>query len=325
MSRFFALLVPPALLLASWRTVRPVASFSTLITFDVDGTLVSSSPGWEKGAHGRSFVHAVDTILGGGSERPTDAKAVTIPDLLEKREFAGSTDGLILLRLARKMLGPSHDEAAASSRRRGVAPLPGVLDTLETLASEHAGDGGVACGLVTGNVEGIARRKMRALGVHGTGALASLPAPQGGRTWEGVEELRFLGGFGSDYCSGRLDDPDRNFLDRGEQLAICVERCEALAGGRGASTAEAHSALERVIHVGDAPADVLAAKSYVDHPAKPPGLCVGVVGVATGSYSAEELASLCGERIPGVWEPVVLEQGQGVGDEQAFLGACGLV
>lgn len=26
-----------------------VSSFSTLITFDVDGTLVSSSPGWEQG------------------------------------------------------------------------------------------------------------------------------------------------------------------------------------------------------------------------------------------------------------------------------------
>ena len=29
--------------------LHAVSSFSTLITFDVDGTLVSSSPGWELG------------------------------------------------------------------------------------------------------------------------------------------------------------------------------------------------------------------------------------------------------------------------------------
>ena len=59
---------------------------------------------------------------------------------------------------------------------KGIAPIPGLMDTLKTLALEYMDDGDrdVACGLVTGNVEGIARRKMQALGIHGTNAFTSL-------------------------------------------------------------------------------------------------------------------------------------------------------
>jgi len=61
-------------------------SLSQIYHFDIaDGTLVSSSPGWEKGAHGRSFVHAVELAT------KTDAKKKTVSDLLEKHEFHGST------------------------------------------------------------------------------------------------------------------------------------------------------------------------------------------------------------------------------------------
>ena len=303
-------------------------------------------------AHGRSFVHAVDTIIGRSESMVTKT---TIPELLENHEFHGSTDGLILLRLARAMLGPSSfDNDLAASKvnammkemydfvskcnddevAKGIAPLPGVLDTLNTLASAYTNPKNnnnaatVACGLVTGNVEGIARRKMKALGMHGTNAFTPLSEPQGGRVWDGVEDIRFLGGFGSDYCSACIDDPDRNFLDRGEQIAICVQRCIDLSSRKGNcnddDSKEAH-VLEKVIHVGDAPADILAAKSFVDHPSKPSNLCVSVVGVATGSYSVEELTELCGDSIPGKWEPIILEKGQGVGDEEIFLKACGLI
>ena len=314
------------------------SAFTTLITFDVDGTLVSSSPGWECGAHGRSFVHAVDSILLGTESDPSKRiTGKTIPDLLHGAEFHGSTDGLILLRLARKALGSSFDGQRAAAKvddmmnemyqfvsqcsdnevATGITPLPGVIQTLESLASDHVNNG-VACGLVTGNVEGIARRKMNALGIYDAGAFTSLQQPQGQREWEGTEHIRFLGGFGSDYCSGDIDNPERNYLDRGEQIAICVNRCLQL------STSKEHS-LQRIIHVGDAPADILAAKSYVDHPAKPEGLCVGVVGVATGSYSVDEIQSLCGETIPGVWEPNILTEGQGVGNKDDFFRACGLL
>ena len=109
-------------------------------------------------------------------------------------------------------------------------------------------------------------------------------------------------------------------MDRGEQIAICVERCLDLS-----SSKDGTPLLEKVIHVGDAPADILAAKSYVNHPNKPHGLTVSCVGVATGTYSSHELTKLCGERVDGVWEPKVLEHGQGVGSEEVFLKACGLI
>lgn len=243
-----------------------VSSFSTLITFDVDGTLVSSSPGWEDGAHGRSFIHAVNSVLIKNEDvASSSVQQQTIPQLLEKHEFHGSTDGLILMRLARKMLGASlFDKDDASFKldlmmdtmyrfvsecsddevRKGIAPLPGTIHTLETLASYED----VAFGLVTGNVEGIARRKMHALGIVSTGALTSLS--QGGRVWEGMEHNRFLGGFGSDFCSGNIDDPERNYLDRGEQLAICVQRCID-------ELCPPDSQIERVIHVGESKTLVL--------------------------------------------------------------------
>jgi phosphoglycolate phosphatase-like HAD superfamily hydrolase len=243
--------------------ISKASSFSTLITFDVDGTLVSSSPGWEEGAHGRSFTHAVNAVLIKKKDGNSSSAHETIPQLLEKHEFHGSTDGLILMRLARKLMGASlFDKDDASAKldlmmdtmygfvsecnddeiRKGIAPLPGTIQTLETLASYED----VAFGLVTGNVEGIARRKMDALGIYDTGVLTSLSQPPrlGGRVWEGMEHKRFLGGFGSDFCSGNIDDPERNYLDRGEQLAICVQRCiEELC--------PPNSQIERVIHVGE--------------------------------------------------------------------------
>ncbi len=312
--------------------ISNVSSFSTLITFDVDGTLVSSSPGWEEGAHGRSFTHAVNSVLMNNKDASASG---TIPQLLEKHEFHGSTDGLILMRLARKMMGASFDKDDASSKldlmmdtmyrfvsdcnddevRKGIAPLPGAIQTLETLASYDD----VAFGLVTGNVEGIARRKMDALGIYDAGALTSLSKPPqlGGKVWEGMEEKRFLGGFGSDFCSGDIDDPTRNYLDRGEQLAICVQRCVQ-------ELCHPDHQIKRVIHVGDAPADILAAKNYANHPSRPKNVSVGVIGVATGSYSVEELRELCGERIPSVWEPIILDEGVGVGNMEEFIRACGL-
>ncbi len=58
----------------------------SVITFDVDGTLVSSSPGWEEGAHGRSFTHAVNSVLMNNKDASAGG---TIPQLLEKHEFHG--------------------------------------------------------------------------------------------------------------------------------------------------------------------------------------------------------------------------------------------
>ena len=307
MTRWSRRVVPTSLLAVVCLLVTAANGF-TLLTFDVDGTLVKGSgQAAEVSAHARSFSHAVGTVLGDGSPVAPVAQALHGP------EYHGSTDGLILLRLARATLGIQASESAPQLEAlfqsmydyimtlpdeevaRGITPLPGVLDTLHTLAREP---NHITCGLVTGNVEGIAVRKMKAVGIYQTGALA--PAHPNQRT-DG-----FLGGFGTDFCSGNIDDLERNHLDRSEQIGIAVSRCK--------------DGLKRVVHVGDAPADVLAAKAFASRNTNP-DLCVGCVGVATGSYSAEELRSLAGERIPGRWEPVVLEDGIA---DPTFREACGL-
>lgn len=244
---------------------------------------------------------------------------LTLQDL-----YHGSTDGLILLRLAKATLGIDADVSypkleemfqcmfdyikACSDDEiaNHISPLPGVMAQLTTLAQRKDE---VMCGLVTGNVEGIARLKMRAVGVWATGAL-SPPSPEQ-KEWPLTQDIAFLGGFGSDFCSGNIDDIARNHLDRGEQIAIATKRCQGML--------PPEKKLKRVVHVGDAPADVLAAKAFSE---TLPSLCVGMVAVATGSYSAQELRELAGESIPGQWEPVVLEDGM---NDPSFLEACGIV
>ena len=312
----------------------------TLLTFDVDGTLVSSS-GWAESAHGRAYPHAVKTILGNSAEKPVNVPSV--PDALKREEYHGSTDGLILLRLARAALDTQPPTAAAhlddmfacmydyiaelddEEVGAGLTVLPGVIDTLERLADMNDE---VICGLVTGNVEGIARRKMRAVGVHQTGALTPPSTSQAAnKSWPGADDIGFIGGFGSDYCSGDVDDAERNHLDRGEQIAIAVDRCRELISGmddESGEQADGNRKLKRVTHIGDAPADVLAAKSFAERcQEQGDDLCVGMVAVATGSYSAAELQELMGDPVKGIWEPVVVEDG--MADTELFLRACGVL
>ena len=234
-----------------------------------------SSSGWAESAHGRAYPHAVKTVLGQGQH-----DVPSVPNALRREEYHGSTDGLILLRLARAALQTPPQRAAAhlddmfacmydyiselgdEEVGAGLTVLPGVIITLEALADMDGED--VICGLVTGNVEGIARRKMRAVGVYQTGALAPPSKSQAAsKSWPGADDIGFIGGFGSDYCSGKMDDENRNFLDRGEQIAIAVDRCsEMTLPGAGKRDSDQHRTLERVVHIGDAPADVLAAKSF---------------------------------------------------------------
>ena len=327
----------------------------------------------EPSAHSRAFSHAVGTVLGGGSTSSSSAQQqqqpIAIPpvaQLLPREQVSGSTDGLILLRLARAsaLQVPPHESlrqldammesmyhyiAALPDEQvaRGVEPLPGVLETLRHLAAlrdcaeeeDRGADAGrdddptaatatatdgVLCGLVTGNVEGVARRKMRATGILQTGALA--PAAPEQRVWVGSEHLGFLGGFGSDFCSGAVDDPARNHLDRAEQIGIAVRRCRALlqvASSSSGNPKKKNRVLTRVVHVGDAPSDVLAAKAYAEQQhAANSGVVVGMVATATGRYTASELREHAGESVPGKWECVVLEDG--MADPLAFLKACGV-
>lgn len=74
--------------------------------------------------------------------------------------------------------------------------------------------------------------------------------------------------------------------------------------------------------MGDAPADVLAAKWCAEEGNCGDGVTVGCVGVATGKYSTEELQKLIGETQPGKWEPVVLKDGL---NDPNFIKSCGIV
>lgn len=301
----------------------PCLSF-TLVTFDVDGTLVhGSGRAAAESSHARAFAHAVATHFNNG--QPITPVAEALP----RRLYQGSTDGLILLRLAKATCGVEpyvsfakldelmqcmYDymmELNDDDITEHIQPLPGVIENLEKLAKMKDS---VYCGLVTGNVEGIARRKMKAVGVLETGALSRACSSQLHK-WSETEHISFLGGFGSDYCSGDIDNLERNHLDRGEQIAIAAQRCSNQLPLDG-------NVLKRVVHVGDAPADVLAAKAFQEQISKQgKELTVGMVAVATGSYTAEELQELCGEPVPGQWEPVVLEEGMA---SPIFLQACGL-
>lgn len=287
----------------------------TLITFDVDGTLVrGAGRAAESSAHARAFAHSIGKLLGDG--RPTALPA----DVLPPERYHGSTDGLIILNMARTALGLAPDAVLPrlpeimaemyahfsqfddAEAARGIEALPGVLAALRALAAEE----GVLCGLVTGNVEGIARKKMRAVGVTATGALSP---PHRGHTCAHEPDSAFLGGFGSDYCSGDIDDFARNHLDRAEQIAIAARRARLLLGEAPTPLGAAAAQITRVVHVGDAPSDVLAARACALDGRLGAGVLVSCIGVGTGRFAADELRALAGPARPGAWEPHVLAAG----------------
>lgn len=194
----------------------------------------------------------------------------------------------------------------------GIDVLPGVLEQLTELGSNPKyQNGNLLVGLVTGNVEGIARKKLRAVGILKTKAFSKKAADQ---LWIGEDDDSFLGGFGSCYCSGDIDDISRLYKDRGEQIMIAVRRAK--------SSLSDNQQLVRVVHIGDAPSDVLAAKYCAEHgELYKEGIVVGVVAVATGKFGVKELHGLLGTPSKS-WDPIVLERG--LADED-FIKHCKIV
>jgi FMN phosphatase YigB (HAD superfamily) len=222
----------------------------TLITFDVDGTLIQgSSSAAEVASHARAFsygvgsVFAKDNLVNFREQYPNPLSAVA------KENYHGSTDGLIALHFAKNACGVSSEDAfpllnevfkkmfefmsplSDAETCRGIEVLPGVIDTLNALVRHKGFQRNLVCGLVTGNVEGIARKKMRACGILSTNILSRRSADQ--QKWEGEEDSSFLGGFGSDFCSGNINDASRIYKDRGEQIAIAYRRAKTLLAGMG--------------------------------------------------------------------------------------------
>lgn len=296
----------------------------TLITFDVDGTLVQgSSEGAQRSVHARSFAHAVGKVFG----QKTDWE-LTVPSptmVIPPARYHGSTDGIIALNLAHFGYGIHPSEAIPQLQRvfremtkyvstcsdeevaSGIDVLPGVMETLRNLALPRY-KGRVLVGLVTGNVEKIARIKMRALGITQTNVFAPPAASQVGA----VSGDGFLGCFGSCFCSGIIDDPTYLWKDRGEQIKIAVRRARSLLA--------ADEELVRVVHVGDAPSDILAAKFCAESGDDMAGLEVGMIAVATGKFSPDELRSHTVSKA-ACWDCIVLERGLAVAPEE-FINFC---
>jgi phosphoglycolate phosphatase-like HAD superfamily hydrolase len=301
----------------------------TLITFDVDGTLVrGSTHSPDVTIHAKAFLHAAGKVMVG--EEAFETKYSSPLDFVSKQNYHGCTDGLIALHLIKNAFNIPIEhitpklpaifqsmyefvsKADDSEIRNTILPIEGVLETLQTLQQNKLFNNHLLCGLVTGNVEGIARKKMRATGIYDTGIFSTKASDQTAQ-WLGTEDCPFLGGFGSDYCSCNVEDISRQYKDRGEQIAIAYQRAQQLITNSYSYNNDILSTFNqkivRVVHVGDAPADVLAAKYCATEGKFGSNVVVSCIAVATGSYSVEELQEACGDTIVGVWEPVVLEQG----------------
>eukprot|EP01039_Chlorochromonas_danica_P004197 gene4197-4610_t len=301
----------------------------TLVTFDVDGTLVrGSASAPDVTIHAKAFLHAVGKVMK-DDENALLGHYTTPLDIIPKERYHGCTDGLISLNLIKYGFNISSTDSSKKLKKifqvmfdyvnqvsddeiaRTILPIEGVIENLKALKQHPLYSRHTLCGLVTGNVEGIARRKMRATGLFHTGIFSPPTTDQTSVTcWQGTEDCAILGGFGSDYCSHNIDDLSRQYKDRGEQIAIAYRRALQLL--------QPNERIVRVVHVGDAPADVLAAKYCALEKLFGPNVVTSCIAVTTGSYDARQLNEACGETIPHCWEPVLLHGGVA---DQGFIDA----
>lgn len=200
----------------------------TLISFDVDGTLIISRGKDSNKLHKLAFAAAMKQVFG----VETDIDVI---------KHHGSTDPLILVSVLGHY-GVPKDEAmaklkdmeavmneffaarASSNAGEGLEVLPGVFELLKALQMR---DDVITC-LVTGNLEPIGWGKMEALGL----AQFFTQPP--------------FGGFGSDFCSGNHQE---SWKDRAQLVRVAAERGEQHHKG----------ALSARYHVGDTPMDLQAA------------------------------------------------------------------
>jgi phosphoglycolate phosphatase-like HAD superfamily hydrolase len=187
-----------------------MSSSPPIVLWDVDGTLLRAAR-----AGTRSFVTALRTVA--GAEWPTaklDFGGRTDPKIAEMiLEAAGCDVALRPALLAEVEAEYARRDAEFAADTRALA---GVVDTIGEL-DRH----GVIQGIVTGNIEPVARRKVRAAG---------LGAP-----------LRFdVGGYGSDH------------IERAELVAIAMRR---------AADAGVAVDRERVWIIGDTRRDLACAQA----------------------------------------------------------------
>lgn len=205
-----------------------------LVLFDIDGTLL-----WTDGAGRRSMERALTEVFG----RPGDPAY----------RYDGKTDQQIV-RDQMRWAGVAEEDIAPAMNKvldryvellemelerapdaaRMCSGVPALLDTLEA----HEG---ATLGLLTGNIERGARRKLQAVG---------------------IDFGRFrVNAFGCDHA------------DRPELPAVAQRRARDVLG--------IDMTGERMVIIGDTPADIHCGRA----------LGVRAIGVATGRYDMQELAS----------------------------------
>lgn len=224
----------------------------TLALFDIDGTLVRGAPP----VHRQALCDAAAAVFG-VALRPA-----------EFGQTAGMTDSAIARRELR--LAGVPDEAitagmasfcvAAADAYDALAP-----DDLRRYHTPHATDAlawvrerGATLGLVTGNIERIAWRKLSAAGLAAPFLLASPP------DHDDDSALPWIGGFG----------------DQGEDR----DTLPPLALSRAARLLGAQPAPHETWIIGDTPADVACGVAH--------GL--GVIAVATGIHHTVADLHACG-------------------------------
>lgn len=215
--------------------VYSMATQKTLISFDVDGTLIHSIGQDANKLHKEAFSAAFRNVYG------LETNIDVVP-------HHGSTDPLILVKVL-EFHGIPHADAMAKipemqqamidhflehkdRAATGLEVLPGVVELLTALQARDD----VAICLVTGNLQPIGWAKMDSLGIK---HLFTPPC---------------FGGFGSDFCSGNTEG--MGWRDRAELVRIAAQRCTEHCGGE----------VGRRFHVGDAPMDVQAAEAAGAHP-----------------------------------------------------------
>lgn len=203
---------------------------ATLITWDIDGTLITSRGRSGNAAHKRALEEAIHAIHG---------VSIHVNDV----PHVGATDRAIIRDMCaaggvqQPQIDAQMEEVIAAAGRLITQyvdkdmqhlVLPGVPEVLQRLRER-----GVRLALATGNLESCAWAKVRAAGLG---------------------EFFETGGFGSD-CFGR-----------NEIVSLAIERAGGKQGGR-------------VFHVGDAVADMVAARENG----------IGGIGVLTGVFGREEM------------------------------------
>ncbi|MFA6296330.1 MAG: HAD hydrolase-like protein [Patescibacteria group bacterium] len=134
--------------------------FKVLVLFDMDGTLIPS--GINNGGHGKAVYYALEKVCGikDASLDGIDYHGLTDTQLIYALLAKYGMDKIV----AHEKLFAIFSEMAAfyesDVRQMEICALPGVKELLRALIRN-----GVALGVVTGAVEGIAKCKLRKAGL----------------------------------------------------------------------------------------------------------------------------------------------------------------